>query len=108
MFLHGRNRNGRLRSELFLATTSRGFPRKFEVHEWAIMQDFSRSVESDRISEDLLRAIDGAGAFRNFKETLRRHRIESDWFAFRREALRQIALNWCEEKQPLCVPPWET
>ena len=59
-------------------------PTKFEVHEWAIMQDFSRSVESDRISEDLLRAIDGAGAFRNFKETLRRHRIESDWFAFRR------------------------
>ena len=29
---------------------------KFEVHEWAIMQDFSRSVESDRISEDLLRS----------------------------------------------------
>ena len=72
-------------------------PTKFEVHEWAIMQDFSRSVESDRIREDLLHAIHGAGAFRNFKETLRRHRIESDWFAFRREALRLIALNWCGE-----------
>ena len=28
-------------------------PTKFEVHEWAIMQNFSRSVESDSIREDL-------------------------------------------------------
>jgi len=61
------------------------------------MQDFSRSLESDRIREELLHAIHGAGAFRNFKDALRRHRIEPGWFAFRGEALRQIALNWCEE-----------
>jgi hypothetical protein len=61
------------------------------------MQDFSCSVESDRIREDLLHAIHGAGAFRNFKDKLRRHCIESAWFAFRVEALRQIARNWCEE-----------
>lgn len=74
-------------------------PTKFEVHEWAIMQDFSRSVECDRIREDLVHAIHGPGAFRNFKDTLRRHGIESAWFAFRTEALRQIALDWCEENQ---------
>jgi Uncharacterised protein family (UPF0158) len=74
-------------------------PTKFDVHEWAIMQDFSRSVQSDSIREDPLHAIHGAGAFRNFKDTLRRHGIESGWFAFRAEALRQIALNWCEQNQ---------
>jgi hypothetical protein len=58
-------------------------PTKFEIHEWAIMQDFSHSVKSDRIREDLLHAIHGNGAFRNFKDALRRHRIESAWFAFR-------------------------
>ena len=58
-------------------------PTKFEVHEWAIMQDFSRSLESDGIREDLLHAIHGAGAFRNFKDALRRHGIEPAWFAFR-------------------------
>jgi hypothetical protein len=72
-------------------------PTKFDVHEWEIMNDFSRSMEADRIREELLDAIHGAGAFRNFKATLRRHHIDSDWFAFRAEALRQIALNWCEE-----------
>jgi hypothetical protein len=72
-------------------------PTKFDVHEWAIMQDFSNSVASDRAREDLLNAIHGAGAFRHFKDTLRRHQIESAWFKFRAEALRQIALGWCEE-----------
>lgn len=72
-------------------------PTKFEVHEWSIMQDFSRSVDSERIREELLRAIHGAGAFRNFKDTLQRYAIEPAWFAFRAEALKEIALNWCEE-----------
>jgi hypothetical protein len=74
-------------------------PTNFDVHEWAIMQDFSSSIESGRIRQDLLRAVHGAGAFRNFKDTVRQHRIESAWFAFRAEALRQIAINWCDEHQ---------
>ena len=74
-------------------------PSKFDVHEWAIMQDFSLSVESERIREDLLHAIHGAGAFRNFKYILRRNGIEQAWFAFRKEALRQIAVDWCEKNQ---------
>jgi hypothetical protein len=55
-----------------------------------------------RYREDLLNAIHGPGAFRNFKDTLRRHGIESSWFAFRTEALKQIALGWCEENQIVC------
>jgi hypothetical protein len=30
-------------------------------------------------------------------------RIEAAWFAFRAEALRQIALDWCEDNHI----PWE-
>jgi Uncharacterised protein family (UPF0158) len=74
-------------------------PSSFDVHEWAIMDDFARSMESDELREDFLYAIHGAGAFRNFKDTLRRHRIEQTWFAFRTEALRQIAIDWCKENQ---------
>jgi hypothetical protein len=78
---------------------SRKLPTKFDVHEWGIMEESSSSVQSDRICEDLLDTIHGAGAFRNFKGAIRRHRIEPAWFAFRTEALRQIAIDWCEEHQ---------
>jgi len=72
-------------------------PSDYDVHEWAIMEDFSRSVKSGRIREDLLHALRGSGAFRYFKDVLRRHSIEQAWYAYRTEALRQIALDWCEE-----------
>jgi len=84
---------------IVLTGNFRKLPTKFDVHEWGIMEEFSLSVESDRIREDLLDAIHGAGAFRNFKATLRRRRIEPAWFAFRTEALRQIAIDWCEENE---------
>jgi Uncharacterised protein family (UPF0158) len=73
-------------------------PSKFDVHESAIMRDFANSPDSGGARQDLLRAIHGAGAFRMFKDTLRRRNLESAWFAFRAEALRQIAIEWCEEK----------
>jgi hypothetical protein len=81
-----------------IASTGRfqHLPSKFDVHEWAIMEEFSLAVESERIREDLLNAIHGAGAFRHFKYVLRQHRIESAWFKFRAEALRQIAIDWCK------------
>jgi len=72
-------------------------PTQHDIHEWVIMEDFSHSVESDTIRAELLSALHGRGAFRHFKDTVRRHRIEPDWFKFRDDALRQIAIDWCEE-----------
>jgi hypothetical protein len=82
-----------------IASTDRflSLPSKFDVHEWEIMEELSHSVASARIREDLLNAIHGLGAFRHFKGTLRRHRVEEAWFAFRTEALKQIAIDCCEE-----------
>src|SRR5258708_4900109 len=57
-------------------------PTKFDVNEWEIMQDFSTSVESSSIREDLQQSIRGAGAFRRFKDTVRRREVEAAWFAF--------------------------
>jgi hypothetical protein len=72
-------------------------PSKFDVHEWAIMEEFARSLQSDSMREDLMHAIHGPGAFRNFKYNVRRHGIEQTWYAFRTEALRQIAIDWCDQ-----------
>jgi hypothetical protein len=72
-------------------------PRKFEIHEWEIMRQFSLSLERNSIRADLLDAIDGPGAYRSFKNALRRHRIDQDWYDFRAEALRDIAAEWCAD-----------
>ena len=82
-----------------IASTNRfkKLPTKHDIHEWAIMRDFTYSVESGGIREDLLHAIHGAGAFRHFKRVVRQHSLEPAWFKFRDEALRQIAVDWCKE-----------
>ena len=77
----------------------KALPSKFDVHEWSIMEDFVRSLESAKIRDDLEHAIHGAGAFRHFKATIHRHRIEQSWYDFRDEALREIAIEWCEEHE---------
>jgi hypothetical protein len=33
-------------------------------------------------------------------DTLRRYRIEKNWYGFRTDALHEIAIEWCEEKIP--------
>jgi hypothetical protein len=72
-------------------------PTKFDIHEWEIMREFAECVEPERLSDELQNAIHGAGAFRYFKDTLRRYRREKDWYAYRAEALREIAIEWCQE-----------
>ena len=74
-------------------------PTKFDVHEWSIMEDYSLSMKPGQVRDDLLFALHGRGAFRHFKDTLRRHGVEPAWFEFRAEALRKIAIEWCEEHQ---------
>jgi hypothetical protein len=74
-------------------------PTRFDVHEWAIMRDFALSVQSVQIREELEFAIHGGGAFRHFKQIIRQHRIEEAWYTFRDQALRQIAIDWCEEHE---------
>lgn len=72
-------------------------PTKYDVNEWEIMRGFAESVEPERFSNDLQNAIHGAGAFRYFKDTVRRYRREKDWYAYREGALRDIAIEWCEQ-----------
>lgn len=75
----------------------RELPTKFDVHDWAIMEQFAFSVESSRKRQELLTALHGSGAFRRFRNTLRREGLEQAWYAYKEQALRKIAIEWCEE-----------
>jgi hypothetical protein len=71
-------------------------PSKFDIHEYEIMERFCLFVPDERISDVLLGKIRGSGAFRRFKGTIYRYGIEKDWFKFRDEAYKEIAILWLE------------
>jgi Uncharacterised protein family (UPF0158) len=81
-----------MESDEFLA-----LPDKFEIHDWEIMERFTRSLINLKHGEELSRAIHGGGAFRKFKIVIRRLGIEEKWFRFRESALEEIAKDWLEE-----------
>jgi hypothetical protein len=74
-------------------------PDKFEIHEYSIMEDFSRSVESAELQEVLLNVISGRGAFRRFKDTIHRREIQDDWYSYRNDALKRIAADFLEAEE---------
>ncbi|HCE66767.1 MAG TPA: hypothetical protein DER40_04350 [Geobacter sp.] len=85
----------------FLAKEDNGdnvpLPTRYDIHEYAIMERFCFTVENHKIANDLFRSIAGKGAFRRFKETLHRHGIEKSWYAYKDEAYKEIAREWCED-----------
>jgi hypothetical protein len=74
-------------------------PDKCEINEYDIMEDFCGSVNNDSVSNALYSAIKGRGAFRRFKDAIIRFGVENDWYRFREEALKKIAIEWCEDNE---------
>lgn len=72
-------------------------PTKFDIHEYRIMEKFCYFVDDEDISDSLSRAIRGSGAFRRFKDGVYRFDIQDDWYKYRAEALKKIAIEWCED-----------
>jgi hypothetical protein len=71
-------------------------PSRFEIHEYEIMERFCLSYPNRKVSDILLRKIRGSGAFRRFKDTIYQYGIEDDWFQYRDEAYKEIAIAWLE------------
>lgn len=71
-------------------------PGRDEFEEHRIMTAFAAAQEDDALREDLLCALAGRGAFRRFKDlVIARGRAEA-WYAWRDEALAEIAAGWLE------------
>jgi hypothetical protein len=72
-------------------------PSKFDVHEYEIMERFCLSLDNEWLSRRMYDSIKGSGAFRRFKENIDRYDIEQLWYGYRDNALKQIAIEWCQE-----------
>ena len=72
-------------------------PSKFDVHEYRIMEDFCMSVQDKETCETLCNAIRGSGAFGRFKNCINRFEITENWYKYRAETFKEIAIQWCQD-----------
>jgi len=77
------------------------FPSSFDIHEWAVMEEFCHSIEYGELRARLLDTIHGRRAFRHFKDAVHEYGLVQDWYQFRENALKEIAKNWLDEHQIL-------
>lgn len=71
-------------------------PTKYDVNEYEIIDSFCFTVGNQKKQESLLRAIKGKGAFRRFKEKIVDFNMEDQWYSYRNECFKQIAIEWCQ------------
>ena len=72
-------------------------PTRFDINQYHIMEDFCWSIEDEKTREILCSLIKGSGAFRRFKDAIHDYGIADDWYKYRDNTLREIAIGWCQE-----------
>ncbi len=72
-------------------------PSKFDVHEYAIMEEFCYTIKDSKISDALQIALQGKGAFRRFEDACHRFNFIEQWYSYKSEALKEIAISWCND-----------
>ena len=82
--------------EVLFSDNYRELPSRLDIHEYSIMERFCYSVADDKLSRLLLNSIRGRGAFRYFKDTIHEYGIVEDWYEYREQAFKKIAIAWLE------------
>ena len=72
-------------------------PTKYEITEYQIMVDFIDTIEDDEIKKYFQRLIQGKGAFRRFKDYCIEIDLIKNWYDYKNEKFRKIAIDWCNK-----------
>ncbi|SFQ15873.1 Uncharacterised protein family (UPF0158) [Lachnospiraceae bacterium XBB1006] len=84
--------------EIFERLDEHGFyrlPTAREIGDYNIMEAFISGLPVEQ-QATLRGVIRGKGAFRRFRIQLEQMDMEQDWYEFRNQAYRDIAMKWCE------------
>lgn len=71
-------------------------PDAHEVRAWDMMADFAQEQDNAAARAGLLRAIEGRGAFRRFKDLVIDLGLSDKWYAFRDARYAAEARAWAE------------
>ena len=74
-------------------------PTQYEINEYQIMADFIDTINHLEIKNNLQRLIQGKGAFRRFKDYCFETNIIQDWYDFKEQKYKEIAINWCKQNE---------
>lgn len=74
-------------------------PTQYEINEYQIMVDFIDTINNLEIKNNLQRLIQGKGAFRRFKDYCFETNIIQNWYDFKEQKYKEIAINWCKQNE---------
>lgn len=72
-------------------------PDSFYIDMYSIMERFILSLRDVKIRNKIYYEIKGTGAFRRFREAIEKFGILDEWYRYKDQALREIAIVWCAE-----------
>ena len=72
-------------------------PSRYQFHDSELIEEYIDKIENRNIQEKFEEAFYGKGKYRRFKEILRKYRIENDYYNFREEYLKNMAIEWCQK-----------
>ena len=72
-------------------------PTKWDLDEYEIMREFCESLPEGMVQDAMCIAIRGQGAFRRFKDAIHTFDVAEDWYKYRAEQFKTIAINWCHD-----------
>ena len=74
-------------------------PTQYEINEYQIMVDFIDTIDNEKLKTELQRLIQGKGAFRRFKDYCFESNIIQDWYKYKEQKYKEIAIEWCKKNE---------
>lgn len=74
-------------------------PSSYDINEYRMMEQFCYFVEAKDDQAALFDAIEGRGAFRRFKDKVNQLGLADEWYEFRDNCYKQIAIDFCEASE---------
>lgn len=71
-------------------------PERYEIREFNLMEAFCASLDHAGHQDSLLQSLSGSRPFRRFKDRLNSLGLAQDYYDFRLQGLRQVAIRWCK------------
>jgi hypothetical protein len=73
-------------------------PDNHEINDYSIMERYCYGIDDAALQEKLLHAISGKGAFSRFKDLIYQKDLQDDWYRYRNQALKDIAVDFLREE----------